>query len=48
MGKSGVETPPSIGGVSLFNAIGYALAFFMGVGLLPAIRPSEDKGSDDR
>jgi hypothetical protein len=29
-------------------AFGYALAFFMGAGLLRAIRPSEDKGSDDR
>jgi hypothetical protein len=27
---------------------GYALAFFTGVGLLRVIRPSEDKGSDDR
>ncbi len=28
-------------------ALIYALPFFMGVGLLPAIRPSQDKGSDD-
>ena len=48
MGKSRIEgTPLDQKGV-LFGAIGYMLAFCMGVGLLRAIRPSEDKDSDDR
>lgn len=48
MGKSRIEASPLTRGVSLFGAIGFALAFFMGVGLLRAIRRSEDKGSHDR
>ena len=48
MGKSRIEASPLTRRVSLFGAIGFALPFFMGVGLLPAIRPSQDKGSDDR
>ena len=44
MAKAKLKAPPLIRGVSLFGAIGCALAFFMGVGLPRAIRQSEDRG----
>jgi hypothetical protein len=48
MGKSGIECTPLDQKGGLSGAIGHVLAFCVGVGLLRAIRPSEDKDSDDR
>ncbi len=47
MRKSRVEARSMISGVSRSDAIGYALPFFMGVGLLRAIHEPEDRNSND-
>lgn len=48
MRESRVEARQMARGVSLSDAIGYALAFSMGVGLLRAIHEPEDRNSNDR